>query len=694
MRISPKIYPLLVLLAGGLAYVSSFNAGFVFDDSIVQNDPRIRHILPVGSLEWFRDRPFVDLTFALNYTLGRLIPSDYHATNVVVHLLAGLLLYGIVRRTLSMPCVAERFRNRADMIALWASAVWIAHPLTTSAVTYVCQRYESVMGMFYLLALYALIRGASSSRALWPVASLAACALGMASKEVMLTAPFVLLIYDRIFLSPSLRDLVAKRLWLYVAMFVVCLIVFLPPLTVGVSSSAVNGTFAGRFTWFYYGLTQCSVIRHYIRLALWPHPLCLDYFWLLVEHPMDALPDVAFICSLILITILLLRYRPGLGFLGVWFFAILAPTSSIVFRPDCAFEHRMYLPLIAVAAGFALIVAELVYRFRDRQAHPDCVERIIYTMLMSLVVVALAVTTFRRNLDYASDETIWLDTAAKRPGNIRAYVNLSGHYLLTGESGKAIEYCNQALKHLPDFSKISGDALNPMIHGPDVERRYREVSFYSRIQNNYGLALQQQGRLDEAIAHFKEGIRLVPNNVAPQVNLACISFGRGQRIEAVAMLRHAIELEPGNPSARECLGNALMFMGDTGSAVKSYEAILEIEPDNIRMLSKVAWILATDANDAVRDGSRAIALAEKAARAVDYKSWGALDTLAAAYAEAGRFDEAVKTASKASVLADPTEKRDIDLRVALYLQHKAYHRAGNAPAPAPDENPKKLQDQK
>jgi protein O-mannosyl-transferase len=685
MRISSKVYPLLILLVGGLAYVSSFSAGFVFDDVCVQNDQRIRHILPRGTQEWFRDRPLVDVTFALNYALGegKLVSSDCHATNVIIHLLAGLLLYGILRRTLAMPDVAERFRNRADMIAFWASAVWVAHPLNTAAVTYVCQRCESMMGMFYLLSLYALIRGASSLNTRWSVVAVGACIFGTASKEVMFTAPFVLLIYDWLFLSRDFHELLARRWRLYVAMFAACLLVFLLPLTVGTSTSGVNGRFAGRFTWFYYGLTQCSVILHYLRLAFWPHPLCLDYFWLLVKHPVDALPDVVSVGALVLITILMLRRTPGLGFLGVWFFAILAPSSSVVFRPDCAFEHRMYLSLIAVTTGCAIALGELLYRLCGRQLHPARGECAVYTALMAAAVLALAVTTFHRNLDYASDERIWIDTVAKRPGNIRAYVNLSGYYLSTGKSGKALEYCKEAVKHLPDFSKTGVEELDPRRAGSDVERRYREVSFYSRIHNNFGLALQQQGRVDEAIAHYKEATRLVPNNAAPQVNMACILFARGQKTEAVAMLRQAIKLEPEDSAARECLGNALMFMGETGEAVKSYEAVLAIKPDNIQMLSKVAWILATDAHDAVRDGRRAVVLAEKAAKAVNYESWGALDTLAAAYAEAGRFDDAVLTARKATALAGGADKAAVENRLQLYTDCKPYRDAGLSVQGAP-----------
>jgi tetratricopeptide (TPR) repeat protein len=351
---------------------------------------------------------------------------------------------------------------------------------------------------------------------------------------------------------------------------------------------------------------------------------------------------------------------------------MLAPTSSFIPRPDCAFEFRMYLSLAAVVVGVVVAVYEAVEELKQRQILQASVATSVLIGLSMAVIATFSAMTYLRNRAYVSEETIWRDIIARRPESVRPCISLSGFLFQQGKYDEAARYCEQALTHLPDFSKTGIEELNRRRNDPDVERLHREVSFYSRIHNNLGLALQQEGRLDEAIAHFKEAMRLIPDNVGPQVNLACIAFGRGQRDEAVAMLRRAVRLEPENVAARECLGNALMFMGDTSAAVKSYEAILAIEPDNVQMLSKVAWILATDTHDAVRNGARAVVLAERAAKAVNYESGAALDTLAAAYAEAGRFDDAVRTERKAAALAGLAGRAAVEERLELYSERKPY----------------------
>ena len=130
-------------------------------------------------------RPVVNLSLAFNYATGGLEPFYYHLTNLLVHLLAGLTLFGIVRRTLLLPSLGGRFAEAATPLALAVALIWTLHPLQTGAVTYVAQRYESMMGLFYLLALYAAIRcGTSAHPRRWAVAAVTASLLGMGCKEV------------------------------------------------------------------------------------------------------------------------------------------------------------------------------------------------------------------------------------------------------------------------------------------------------------------------------------------------------------------------------------------------------------------------------------------------------------------------------------------------------------------------------
>ncbi len=274
-RTTTLLAALAILVLGALTYSNSLRGVFVFDDkSEIEENPAIRHLWPLGPI-LRGPRPVVDLTFALNYSLGRLHVTGYHLVNLAIHLLAALALFGIVRRTLRLPALAGRFDEAAaSVLAFCAALIWMVHPLQTGAVTYIVQRAESLMGLFYLLTLYALIRAATSETAtpldrenakarkteepdgpgsvarkasaisrraqhaarsgsggqnsvassfafsrfrgqtsvvVWSVAAVAACALGMGCKEVMVTAPAALLLYDRAFIAGSFREALRRR---------------------------------------------------------------------------------------------------------------------------------------------------------------------------------------------------------------------------------------------------------------------------------------------------------------------------------------------------------------------------------------------------------------------------------------------------------------------------------------------------
>ena len=202
-----------VVVAAGLAvYANSLGGEFVFDDdNNIVNNPLIRRLWPPmpGLL---RHRPVANISLAVNYAVGGLEPRGYHLFNLAVHLAAALALLGVVRRTLLSRRLRERFGRCSLPLAAAVTLIWTVHPLQTGAVTYVVQRAESMMGMFFLLTMYFTIRGVASRRG-WPwlIGGVVACALGMGTKEVAAAAPLVVLIYDRTFVAASWRELLRRR---------------------------------------------------------------------------------------------------------------------------------------------------------------------------------------------------------------------------------------------------------------------------------------------------------------------------------------------------------------------------------------------------------------------------------------------------------------------------------------------------
>jgi len=214
---------LIIVAAGICAYWNSFDGVMLFDDkSHIIDNKYIRQLWPVWETAklsteplYVSTRPLVQFTFALNYAIGGLKPWGYHAVNIAIHILAGLTLFGIIRRTLELEWLRHKFKFSGSYLAFSIALLWVVHPLQIQSVTYIIQRGESMMGLFYLLTLYCLIRGATGENGrLWYVTGITTCMLGMASKPVMVTAPVVILIFDRLFLSQTLREVMRRR-WIF-----------------------------------------------------------------------------------------------------------------------------------------------------------------------------------------------------------------------------------------------------------------------------------------------------------------------------------------------------------------------------------------------------------------------------------------------------------------------------------------------
>jgi len=488
----------LIVLAGVLAYHNSLGGPFIFDDpgSIAEN-PTIRSLWPIwpvlsppGGGVAVQSRPIINLSLAVNYAIGGLDVRGYHVLNLAVHLLAALALFGVIRRTLRLAVIPGHIAAASLPLAFVAALIWTVHPLATEAVTYIIQRCESMMGLFYLLTLYCVIRGAAASHsARWYVAAVAACALGVGCKEVAATAPLIVLVYDRVFLARSFKQVFARRWPLYVglaATWVLLAALVLPVMSMGGS----RGGFGGLIYWKVlrsYALTQSIMIMRYLGLCFWPDPLILDYGILPTGAVALSVPQTIAMVVLLGGTVTAFRNRAWLGFLGVWFFGILAPSSSFVpllIQP--AAEKRMYLPLAAVIVVVVLGTYALGRRLWDSLGVSGNLRGVIGRLgglaLAGGVALTLGVVTVRRNDDYRSELVIWDDTIAKQPNNYRAWLNRGTAYGNMGSHDKeAISDLDKAIE------------LNP----------YYAMSYHSR-----GFMYLKKRRYDKSIADFTKAIEL------------------------------------------------------------------------------------------------------------------------------------------------------------------------------------------
>ncbi len=689
--LAPWLGALVIVGAGLLAYRNSLTGPFVFDDAAsITDNPTIRHLWPIsdvlrpprGGGITVESRPVLNLSLALNYAISGTEVGSYRATNLLIHLLAGLTLFGIVRRTLvkwsartlagapengAVQCVA----NHALHLALLIAVLWTIHPLQTESVTYVIQRAESLMGLFYLLTLYCFTRGAEADDvaaaaparvpAVWFGLSWLVCALGMGTKEVMATAPILVLLYDRTFFAGTVSAAWRRRWRYHLALASTWILLAALVLASGGNRSGTLGP--GAAPWFAHLLTQFPALAHYLWLSFWPHPLVFYYptFW--VEHPLEVLPQIVLVLVLLAGTVSALRSRPAVGFLGAWFFLILAPTSLAPASSQMLAEHRMYLPLAAVlvlaVVGVTLPMASPLGR-RLRGGLP------LLAFFGWSVALAWGILTFGRNAAYATHLSLWSATNADSSGNIVARDNLGLALSETGRYAEAIPQFEAALQLKPDYAEAhnnlgivlaeTGQTAKAMEH---FAAALRIKPSYAAAHGNFGLALQGLGRLPEAIEQFQAALRLAPADPRNHFNLGYALRLSGRNAEAILPLRDALQIKPDYLEAQKNLGLALRDAGQIPEAVAQFQAILRLTPDDavVRLNLGSALYASGRPAEAIAEFRRAVAIEPGFAEAHN--------NLGVALRATGRDDDAIREFRAALLIKPEFASAEINLGRAL-----------------------------
>lgn len=572
-----SVWPaVLIALAGVAAYAGSFSGPFIMDDipSIVSN-PTLRHLgtalfPPIVSTEG--GRPVLNLSLAINYAISGKAVWSYHILNLAIHILAGLTLFGILRRAL-----AARPWPVASHAALSIALLWTLHPLQTESVTYVIQRAESLMGLFYLLTLYCLVRGAQLDPPrgrLWYALSISACLLGMGTKEVMASAPIVALLFDRTFLAGTFREAWRLRRPVYAGLASTWLALLL--LILSTHGRGGSAGFGGDVSVWDYARTQGPAIIHYLGLCFWPSSLVFDYGTPIEPLSVRTLASCLAIAALIAASGWALVRRPVIGFFGATFFLILAPSSSFVpVVTQTVAEHRMYLPLASVIA-LAVLAA---YRWLGRAALPLCLA----------AGACLLAATWQRNTVYRSEERIWSDTVAKRPDNERAHTDLGSALKdKPGRLNEAVAQFVEALRLDPRNVAARNDlalCLSELGRTEEAIAQYEEAlrvnPDVAEAHNNLGNSLVKiPGKLREAIAQFREALRLSPNYAEAHINLGNALIADGQVADGVAHYEQGLRINPGYAEGHNNLGNALLRLpGRLDDAIDEFEQALRINPD-------------------------------------------------------------------------------------------------------------------
>lgn len=600
-----------IVFVSVIAYSNTFHAPFTFDSTPhIPDNPIIRDLKNFFSGVAYREYPrrFIGyFTFALDYYLGGVSVVYYHVTNLIIHIFCGILVYFLVLQTVKTPYFgsqqsADSSQNNTDtdsysVIALFSALIFVSHPLQTQAVTYIIQRFTSLSAMFYLLSVLMYINGRLAGfkqpmALLYYFLSILFGIFAMKTKEIAITLPISIIIYDLFFFKTSIK----KRLLFFLPLMLTIVIV---PLGVVYRGQSLKELFTAMLSFkvqtdmprSIYLFTQFRVIVTYIRLIFFPINQCLDYsfqtYGSFFSPP--VLFSFLFLSSIVLTSFYLLYYasRHGnpsarlISFGIFWFFVTLSTESSIIPFIDIIFEHRVYLSSVGAFIAIAFTSNIIWNRLRTKWHLSN---RLIVGAAVSMIAI-LTIATFARNTVWKSEISLWEDVIKKFPDNGRALNNLSAAYIDAGRYEDGIRSSKKVLLFFPDnanaynnigyaYFKLGklNEAKDPLSKA--IANKPDFVIAYSNIVGVYMLS----GDYKKALEAVREEIKLSPSASAYN-NLSLIYQKLGRYPEAVQAATEAVKRDASYFTAFNNLGMSYLKMNMINEAIIAFNKSLEINPD-------------------------------------------------------------------------------------------------------------------
>jgi len=653
----PTALLLLVFLAviGFTIYSNTFDGAFQLDDetSITTNE-HIQRLESIGTI--WRHWPARFLTYlslAVNYHIGKEEVFGYHVVNLALHLAATLLVFWFVGLLFRTPLLRSHVPAPfGRLYAFLTALLFVAHPLQTQGVTYICQRAVSLASVFYLLTLCAYIRSRLVERGEeeglwlgWSVLSWLSCFIAMFTKEWVLTLPFMVWALERSFISPG-----AKTPWKRLAPYFGITLVL--PLTMALTRTVdfVHMRKANEpipnMTWWEYLVTQFRVMFTYLRLLCFPVKQMLDYDYPLYKTIFSGATFLS-LMGLIGIGWAAVRQRlrqPLVTFGALWFFLTIFPESGMIPIRDLIFEHRLYLPML----GFAMAVVGVSFLFLGKT---DWRRPTVFVLVLGL---AFCILTYRRNFVWKSQMAMWEDVAQKAPGKARAYKGIGFEYEKKGQMDKALEVYQKAIELHPTYDEV-----------------------YYNMANIY----IEQKKLDLAMAMYDRAIEIKPNYAMAFHNRALLYAMLKENDKAIENLNQAITLQPDYTLAYRNRGYYHVLNDAFESAIPDYSMALKLDPDYSTVYSErgAAYAKLGDFERAIPDYMNALRL--------NMRTPQIYSNLGYALYRTGKPQEALRHLTTA-IQMDPNFVNAVHNRAQIYAAAKEYKRAlgdfNRAIALAPD----------
>ena len=605
---------------------------YVYDAPAIQAGPTLKGIAAAFTGPHARNwHPLTTISHMLDCRLYGLNAGGHHATNVVLHTIAVLLLFRALRQ------MTGAFWKSAIVAALFA-----VHPLHVESVAWVSERKDVLSAVFFFLMLNAYVRYAREPSIMRYVMVTALFAAGLMSKPMLVTAPIVLLVLDywplRRFEQITFTTGKAKILQsndqsrMIHRLFLEKVPLLILSAVAGSVTFALQKRAAGSipplpFLWRAENAVMSYVI--YGWKTLWPTRLAVFY-----PHPNDTLAtwQVVFAIALLLAitcaAIVCREKRPYLFTGWFWYLVMLVPVIGLVQVGEQGHADRYtYLPSIGLFLIAVWVAGDVAAVGQARLLRNTAIAGAV------VVVAALAGAAFTQTSHWRNSETLWTHALDVTTDNDVAHNNLG--YLCVGRGE-----LDKAMSHYEAAAKIRSGKLNP---------HYNLATAF--IEMNLGDILARKGQPDEAMVHFEQAIKLQPDYAEAYYNRGNVLYTRGRIDEAIADFERALQIQPNDANAHTALGNALLRKGALKEAIAHYNQAIALAPEDPHSRSNLAWVLATSNDASIRDGAKAVELAQQAVSISGGRELLFFRALAAAYAETGRFSEAIGVIRQAVAIA-------------------------------------------
>jgi len=690
--------------------IGSFDFTHYDEFFMITNNPVVRAGLTLDGVRWALTtswfeywHPVTWLSFMLDCELFGLRTGYHHLMNLAFHTANTVLVFLVLYRL-----------TRAYWRSAIVAALFALHPLHVESVAWAAERKDVLSGLFFLLTLWAYARYAeewktkSSQSNSWYVASLVFFALGLMSKPMLITLPFVLLLLDywplnRLEINTALPRLSEK----------------LPFFALTIASTAISywGVQAGgnilsadAVPW---GLRLANVPVSYARYLInmvWPVNLAILYplpnYWPVWQ----VAGALALVVGVSVLALVQARSTPYLLVGWFIFLGVLFPTIGLVQAGLQSIADRYtYIPSIGLFLAVVWGLGDCAQKWHQR---PPLVGGMV-----ALVLAACGFMTWRQAAYWRDGLTLWTHcVAVTSEENVTGVFNRGYALQLEGKDDDALKDYRKIIQNQPEHPQANrNDYLYANLNlGAILVGRGQMAEATNYFQRalqlrpdepkahaNLGLALRELGDLNGAITQCAEAIRLDPGEFAPFFDMGLALSALGQRKEAIyylsealrrnpgaaqlhfhlgsellrageaepaiASLGEAVRLAPGWPEAHLQLADALTAKGDPTEAAAQYREAIRLKPSLTAAVNNLAWILATCPDGKLRDGPEAVRLAEQACEQTAWKETFLIGTLSAAYAETGQFEKAVEISRKACELADTLGQTNLLARNRQFL---------------------------